>query len=191
MDFFQECVKHYNLIKKADDFILSTRWESEDYPTSEELLETVEAVMNAAISKLKALYQALSDFCSHTKISSEEIFKLIGYYDKTKKFFTNTGINDKNAVNLMFHHKLASAINRIAGIKSVWLLNQAFFRRFYFFNLFNLSFNAAISMNYPQTAVSRHSNSHFIFGNSIYIGADNRKKRAGRQPLPILPPKLN
>lgn len=88
--FFEKCIKHYNLIKKADMFIMSSEQDldCEELAGLEhlanqtrELIELVSKAQKAHISRLKSLYEGFRLFCSNIDINSECVLNTIPIKD--------------------------------------------------------------------------------------------------------------
>lgn len=75
--FFENCVLHYNTIKRADEFIASIENEFENPLDVEKILEKVFFARAVHITRLKALYQGLIQFCQHTGINYDDFIKTI------------------------------------------------------------------------------------------------------------------
>lgn len=84
--FFQKCVLHYNLIKKADTFITGFEQDLE-FEEAEgfndlakkmrDLIELATKAQNAHISKIKGLFNGFKQFCSSAGLDDENILKTI------------------------------------------------------------------------------------------------------------------
>ena len=104
--FFQSCVQHYNLIQKAESCIESIFcWKPESGATK---LENMEAIQNSEIAKLKALYQALREFCAEVGLDFEEVIGQIpikeSHMDVDHFLSSDISINDayKNEMKELF-----------------------------------------------------------------------------------------
>ena len=75
--FFENCVLHYNTIKRADEFIASIENEFENPIDVEKILEKVFFARAVHITRLKALYQGLIQFCQHTGINSDDFINTL------------------------------------------------------------------------------------------------------------------
>lgn len=75
--FFQRCVKHYNAIIKARDFIYDSRRMSEYEEPDESLIEMVDCIKNVEIAKLKGLYRAMREFCTEAELNYDDVKKQI------------------------------------------------------------------------------------------------------------------
>jgi hypothetical protein len=75
--FFEKLVQHYNIIKRADEYIASIEYEFEDLIDSEKILHKVKEARNIQIVRLKSLYQGIIAFCEHSGICSEYFLKTL------------------------------------------------------------------------------------------------------------------
>lgn len=106
--FFQHCVRHYNLIKKADSYLESEWWESRYIEPNKELSALVETVQHSEIAKLKGLYQAMREFCTEAELNYDDIMKQIpikeSHMDVDKFLSSDVVINDayKNEMKELF-----------------------------------------------------------------------------------------
>jgi hypothetical protein len=88
--FFEKCVRHYNLIKKADMFIMCSEQDLEfedregfeDFANqTRKLIELAGRARNGHISQLKGLYEGFKQFCSDVGFDSENILKITSVKD--------------------------------------------------------------------------------------------------------------
>lgn len=75
--FFQQCVKHYNAIIKARDFIYDSHRMSEYEEPDESLIEMADCIKNVEIAKLKGLYRAMREFCTEAELNYDDVMKQI------------------------------------------------------------------------------------------------------------------
>lgn len=82
--FFEKCVMHYNLIKRAELLIMGTEQDleyeeregfSDVANQSRRFIEIVKTSQQAHISKLKGLFEGFKLFCSEVGFDSENILK--------------------------------------------------------------------------------------------------------------------
>lgn len=84
--FFEKCVTHYNLIKRAELFIIGAEQDLEyeekeglsDFANqSRKFIKIPNTTQQAHISKLKGLFEGFRRFCSEEALDSENILKTI------------------------------------------------------------------------------------------------------------------
>lgn len=88
--FFEKCIRHYNCIKKADQFIsdLKNDIEHEERENLTEILnqtkktlEIAEKAKQGHLSRLKALFKGFERFCAEIGMSYQDILKTIPIED--------------------------------------------------------------------------------------------------------------
>lgn len=88
--FFEKCVRHYNLIKRADTFIMGSEQDLEYEETeglgdlakkTRDLIELATKAQNAHISKIKGLFKGFKQFCLGAGLNDENILKTIPIND--------------------------------------------------------------------------------------------------------------
>ncbi|KTC87026.1 hypothetical protein [Legionella brunensis] len=84
--FFEKCVMHYNLTKRAELLIMGSEQDLEyeekegfnDFANqSRKFIEIVNTAQKAHISKLKGLFEGFRRFCADENLDSENILKTI------------------------------------------------------------------------------------------------------------------
>lgn len=84
--FFEKCVMHYNLIKRAELLIMSSEQDLEHEEKegfsdlanqSRKFIAVLKKTQQAHISKLKGLFEGFGRFCSEEGVDSENILKTI------------------------------------------------------------------------------------------------------------------
>lgn len=100
--FFQSCVKHYNLLQKAESCIESIFcFKPEDGAMQ---IEKIEAIQNVEIAKLKALYQAMREFCVETELNYDDIIKQIPI--KESHMFVDYYLSSDISVNEAYKNEM-------------------------------------------------------------------------------------
>lgn len=88
--FFEKCVLHYNLIKRADIFIMGSEQdlefeEAEGFSDlakkTRDLIELATKAQNAHMSKIKGLFEGFKQFCFSVGLDDENILKTIPIKD--------------------------------------------------------------------------------------------------------------
>ncbi len=88
--FFEKCVLHYNRIKKAEIFIMSSEYDlefeekegMEDFANqSRKLIGLANKAFNLNVSCIKGLFEGFKQFCIDADLDSENILKTIPIKD--------------------------------------------------------------------------------------------------------------
>lgn len=84
--FFEKCVWHYNLIKKADTFIMCSEQELEHEERenfedlasqTRRLIELATTAQNVHVSQIKGLFEGFKQFCADSSIDGEAVLKTL------------------------------------------------------------------------------------------------------------------
>lgn len=88
--FFEQCVYHYNLIKKAQMFIMGLEQDLDDekkegltdlVTQTRKLLDVASKAQDVHVSKIKALFEGFKKFCIEVGLDSEAVLKTISIND--------------------------------------------------------------------------------------------------------------